>query len=437
MIRRRWRKFAGGPGGACGWFRALAVTGLAVLAILTTPAVPAVAQVSPVPLAGAARLDPGASGLEDRGAQALGVTLVISQPVPWRLRLLDAPPRLVVEARQIDWGAGPAGWDAGRFRALAGLQALQGGDGWSRLVLEMGAPFAVVSAGMAVNEETGAARITLRLGPATAEDFAASLSPGPDPLAPDPLAPAADGTTPDPDTSAPRPVVIVLDPGHGGSDPGAEHGGLRESDLMLTFARELREALRRAGGFEVVLTRDADIFLSLAARLRVARAANADLFLSLHADALDGGQASGATIYTLADEATDARAAALADRHDRADLLGGVEPGAADDLISGLLVALAEVETRPRAGLLATALAGSIAEAGLQLHPRPLQAAAFRVLTAPDTPSVLVELGFLSSPRDRARLTDAEWRGRMAEAIVAGVQAYLAQDAAEAPLRRR
>ena len=233
------------------------------------------------------------------------------------------------------------------------------------------------------------------------------------------------------------PLVVVLDPGHGGIDPGAEAGGLREADLMLTFARELREALVRAGGFEVVLTRDADVFVSLDARVRIARQAGADVFLSLHADALPEGEARGAVIYTLAEEASDAASAALAERHDRADLLAGVDLSDADDLIAGVLMSIARTETQPRTDRLADALVDGVTGAVGRMHRRPRQAAAFSVLRAPDIPSALVELGFMSSPRDLANLRDPDWRARFADGVVAALQGWAAADAADVPLRRR
>jgi N-acetylmuramoyl-L-alanine amidase len=280
---------------------------------------------------------------------------------------------------------------------------------------------------MTVDPASGSAVLSLRLGRASDADFAASLSPVP------PGLPAPSAALPRSD----RRPVIVLDPGHGGVDPGAERAGLREADLMLSFARLLREALVRTGQFDVVLTRDADVFVSLEGRIRVARDAGADAFVSLHADALEGGGAAGATVYTLSDTASDEAAALLAQRHDRADLLAGVDLTGTDDIVAGVLMALARTETQPRTDLLAGLIAGTIRDAGLRMHARPLQSAAFSVLKAPDIPSVLVELGFLSSDRDRANLTDTEWRARMAGALVRALQDWVLADAAEAPLRRQ
>jgi N-acetylmuramoyl-L-alanine amidase len=221
-------------------------------------------------------------------------------------------------------------------------------------------------------------------------------------------------------------------------DPGASHGELTESALVLAFAQDLAEALRRAGGFEVALTRDTDRFVSLDARVRLAREAGAQVLLSLHADSLEDGEAMGVALYTLAFEASDAASAQLAERHDRADLLGGgADMTGVGDEVALVLMDVARAETRPATERLVQALLARIGAAGLPTHPRPWQQAAFSVLRAPDIPSVLVELGFLSSARDRARLVDPAWRAAMVAALVAGLEAWRDDEAGRALLRRQ
>jgi len=362
---------------------------------------------------------------------ALVMELPLTQPVPHRVRLLDAPMRAVIDFRRIDW----TGLDASTLPLPAPLAALrlgQAGGGWSRMVLELAQPMDLAIVAMRTDPASGAARLTLRLVPVSAEAFAtrrlAQTESTPDPQ-------AAPATRP---PLGMRPAVVVLDPGHGGIDPGAERGGLRESDLMLTFARELAETLRRSGAFEVVLTREDDVFISLEARIRTARLAGADLFLSLHADALADGGAAGATLYTLAEEASEAAAAALAERHDRADLLGGgVDLSGADDVVAGVLMDIARTETRPVTDRLADALLAAITAEGLATHRRPRQEAAFSVLKAPDIPSILLEVGFMSNPRDLANLQDPGWRARMAQALLSGLLAWVDDEAQRAALRRR
>jgi N-acetylmuramoyl-L-alanine amidase len=373
-------------------------------------------------LSALARLDAEASTVS-RLAGETEVALVISQPVPWRVRFLDAPPRLVLDAREIDWRG------IGRIDTPAPLVALRAGTfrpGWSRLVIELDGPQRLVRSEMATGG--AGAVIRLALAPTDPTAFAAEAARPdlPEWAPPDPaevMAPLPKGG---------GPLVVVLDPGHGGIDPGAERDGQREADLMLTFALELKELLVRDGRFSVVLTRDADVFVPLETRTSIAREVEADVFLSLHADALAEGEATGATVYTLAEEATDAASAALAERHDRDDLLAGLDLTDQDDVVAQVLMDMARTETQPRTDRLAQAVVGAIKAAEIRMHRRPRQEGAFSVLKSPDIPSVLLELGFLSSARDFTRLTDPAWRATMAEAIR---RALIAWDDEEKALR--
>jgi N-acetylmuramoyl-L-alanine amidase len=277
----------------------------------------------------------------------------------------------------------------------------------------------------------GETRIDLALAPTDAADFAVEAA-KPDlpewaaPKAAELALPVAEGA---------GPLVVVLDPGHGGLDPGAGRDGQSEAALMLTFARELKEALIRDGRFRVVLTRDADVFVPLETRTSIAREAKADLFLSLHADALAAGDAQGATVYTLAEETSDAAAAALAERHDRDDLLAGMDLTAQDDVVAEVLMDMARTETLPRTDRLAAAMVAAIKTARIRMHRQPHQTGGFSVLRSPDIPSALLEAGFLSSDRDAKRLSDPVWRARLAEAVVEGLAAWSVEDAAFRGLR--
>lgn len=377
-------------------------------------------------LSALARLDPAASSVTD-DREGLDVTLALSQPVPWRVRLADDPRRLIMDFREVDWSgiarmpvtsAHVADLRAGTFR-----------PGWSRLVMELRSPLRVETAVM----ETGAgATVRLRLSPATPAEFAeAAAQPEPADWA---LPPAVD--LPAPKARGEGPLIVVLDPGHGGIDPGAERDGHSEAGLMLTFARELKEVLIRDGGFRVVMTREEDVFVPLETRISIARAAGAHVFLSLHADALAEGEAVGATIYTLAADATDEAAQALAERHDRDDLLSGIDLTQQDDLVATVLMDMARTETQPRIDRLALKLRESISGSGLKMHRHPIQQAGFSVLKSPDIPSVLIELGFLSSASDLQRLLDGEWRARMARAIRDALRSWAAEDAALSSLAR-
>ena len=232
-------------------------------------------------------------------------------------------------------------------------------------------------------------------------------------------------------------MVVVIDPGHGGVDPGAERDGGTEKELMLQFGRELREVLLRSGGFEVVLTREADEFVSLQQRIAIAHQAGADVFLSLHADALPEGQAYGAAVYSLSAEASDAATAGLAERHNRTDILAGVDLSDSDDQVTGILLELARQETKPRTEALARTLVDSMTRAGGPMNSRALRHAGFSVLKAADIPSVLIELGFLSSTRDLENLRSAEWRNGMSLGIRDGLVEWSVLDEAVQGLVRQ
>ncbi len=380
-----------------------------------------------------ARLDPAASRVANDG-NGIAIDLAISQAVPYRVFLLADPARLVMDFSEVDFGAG-------RPKAIeraAGVTELGWGairPGWSRLVAALDGPYRVVSAEERVAQGGGAV-IRVRLLPVAAEEFA-RLAAGPvSSEARWSLPEAAVVAAPKRRQTGERPLTVVLDPGHGGIDPGAEAGGKVEAEVTLSFARELAELLRRTG-MRVVVTRDEDVFVPLETRVSIARAAGADVFLSLHADALAEGEATGATIYELADTATDAASAKLAERHDRADLLAGVDLTGQDDLIASVMMDMARAETQPRADRLALTLVKAIRERGGKMHRHPIQSAAFSVLKSADIPSLLLELGFLSSPSDRVRLADPVWRAMMQEAILAALADWAVADAAEARLIRQ
>lgn len=379
-----------------------------------------------------ARFDAEASEIREkwRGAE---VELVLTQGVPWRIFTLDDPRRLIIDFREVDWG-GRATMPFPQGDRIAGVRLGGFQPGWTRMVVDLAAPLALNSAGMKVDEELGQATLTVDLRLTTEQEFAAAAG------APD----SVSWGLPQPEDVArirnrqngSGALTVVLDPGHGGIDPGAERDGETEKNLMLTFAREVQDHLSRAG-MQAILTREDDSFVSLESRVAIARHAGADLFISFHADALGEGHATGATVYTLSDTATDEASAALAERHDRADLLAGVDLMGQDDTIATVLMDLARLENTPRADSVASALVLALDQAGAPLHKVPRRAAGFSVLKAPDIPSVLLEIGFLSSDRDRAHLTDPAWRDRMAAAIAGAVQAWAVTDAAAGQLIRQ
>ncbi len=389
---------------------------LSFISLLLALSIPGQAQ----ELSALARIDPLRSGIVATGDGGLELRFGLSQPVPWRLRLMDNPPRLVIDTREVEWRGVEA---LAVVRPGASLRAGAFRPGWSRLVLELAGPLAVVRAEMLTGAEP---MIEIRLAPTDPARFAAEAA---RPDLPDWALPeATDLVAPPPEGAGP--LVVVLDPGHGGIDPGAEREGTSEAKLMLTFARELKDALLRDGRFQVVMTREEDVFVPLEARTSIAREAGADVFLSLHADALAEGDAQGATVYTLAEEASDEASAALAERHDRDDLLAGVDLSAQDDVVAEVLMDMARTETTPRTERLAKAIVTALKAAKIRMHRHPHQTGGFSVLKSPDIPAVLLEVGFLSSDRDFKRLSDPAWRATLAEALVLALGAWADEDAA-------
>jgi len=225
----------------------------------------------------------------------------------------------------------------------------------------------------------------------------------------------------------PRPL-IVLDPGHGGIDTGT-HGldGELEKDIVLSFASEIRDRLEKSGKYRVLMTRSDDTFIALNDRVRFARSHGAALFVSIHADALPKkeGQAEGATVYTLSEHASDAEAARLADDENKADVIAGVDLTAEPDDVANILVDLAQRETKTFSLQFAHSTVKEFKTVA-RLHKRPLKSAGFVVLKAPDVPSVLIELGYMSNRGDLNHLVDAEWRGKTAAALAHAVDDFFA-----------
>ncbi|MDJ0857692.1 MAG: N-acetylmuramoyl-L-alanine amidase [Dinoroseobacter sp.] len=382
-----------------------------------------------------ARVDPGLSKLVAT-SEGLALTVGLSQPVPYRIETRVDPMRLVIEFREVDF----AGSDLGSKMSAPGIEHVDAGpirEGWSQIELFLKDPMALVAAEMIVDQEVGSALLDVVLAPVDEATFLADAvrtDLGLEPQTPEPVVSAERALT---RQRGDRPLVVMLDPGHGGFDPGAERDGYTEADLMLQFGRELQDHLVREAGHTVLLTRTDDEFVPLPERVARARAAGADVFLSLHADALIAGEASGARVYTLSEVASDEASARLAEQLDRASLLAGMDLTDQDDTVATALMDLARTEVQPRSNRLADELVAGISAAVGEMHRRPRMSANFSVLRAPDIPSALIELGFLSSDEDLERLLSEEWRAELAEGIRVALQAWVVGDAAEADLIRQ
>jgi len=217
--------------------------------------------------------------------------------------------------------------------------------------------------------------------------------------------------------------IIVLDAGHGGQDPGAiSRSGHYEKNITLNMARETRDLLQKAG-YKVVLTRDSDIFIPLRGRIKKAHDANADLFISIHADSAKNPSAKGLSIYTISERASDAEAAALAERENKADIILGMDLSDVDPLAGNVLLDLAKTDTMNKSAQYAKYVVREMKKT-VQLVPNAHRMAGFVVLKSPNIPSVLVELGYLSNKTEDKNLQKQSYRRDLAEALVRAVNAY-------------
>jgi len=346
----------------------------------------------------------------------------LTQKIDLRTFTLADPYRLVVDIPQVVFRLPPKTGESGRglIKAFRFGLVMQGG---SRLVVDLTKPAKVEKAFVVDPIEGEPARLVLDLVPTDRESFLRRVVI--DSRAARSSVPPANG--PELRSTDPRPLV-VLDPGHGGIDTGTKGpNGEEEKEIVLNFAQRLRDRLEKGGKFRVLMTRADDTFVPLADRVRIARDAGAALFVSIHADALPHGEgdAQGASVYTLSETATDSDAAKLAEKENRADVIAGVDLKSEPDDVAGILIDLAERETKSFSLQFAHKLLGEM-KGVARLHKTPLKSAGFRVLRAPDIPSVLIELGYVSNRQDLQSLLSDSWRDRTAESIAQAIDAYFA-----------
>lgn len=353
------------------------------------------------------------------------LTFVVSQPLQPQVRMLEGPDRVVIDLPEVNFQLPAQTGRKGRGLVKSFRSGLVG-PGRSRIVIDLTGPALPVRITNEPSRSGAASSLVIELKRTDRDAFAkaavAELEALPPPASP-PKAPGGD-----------RRPVIVLDPGHGGIDTGAIGvGQVVEKDLVFTFARELRAKLEKAGHYRVVMTREQDTFVSLSDRVKLAQAQGASLFVSIHADTLVGSanaDVRGLTVYTISDRASDAESARLAEKENMADAVAGLDPNEDPEEIAGILGELTVRETKVYSNLFARTLVGQITAAS-KLNKNPHRSAGFRVLRAPDVPSVLVELGYLSSKTDVALLTTPDWRDRATDAISEAVGRFFAQRLAQ------
>jgi N-acetylmuramoyl-L-alanine amidase len=364
------------------------------------------------PVAKAARL------AGDRKQTRLVIDL--DQKVDMRAFTLPNPYRVVIDLPQINFQLPKKAGERGRglIKAFRYGLVMPGG---SRVVVDTTGPVRVERAFVRAPAAGLPARLVLDLSAVDRETFlrAAAI----DNRLPRIVPFASESDTPI--VGDPRPIV-VLDPGHGGIDSGTRaRSGEEEKNLVLAFALVLRDKLEQTGKYRVVMTRSDDRFIELNQRIKLAREREAQLFISIHCDALRRrkGEAEGATIYTLSDRASDSAAAKLAEAENKADLIAGVDLSDEPNDITDILIDLAQRETNTYSTHVAHVLLSEMKSA-TPMHKHPFKSAGFRVLTAPDVPSVLIELGYVSSPDDMKNLTSATWRGQVSEKMVDAINAF-------------
>lgn len=219
--------------------------------------------------------------------------------------------------------------------------------------------------------------------------------------------------------------TVVIDAGHGGADPGAiGANGVFEKNVVLAIAKDLKRKLERTGRYNVLLTRDTDKFIRLYKRVEFARNNNADLFVSIHADTIGKSSVRGASVYTLSEKASDAQTAKLAARENKADQIAGVDLSHEDKQVADILVDLVMRDTMNQSNFLANTLVVNMKQDGMRVLENPHRSAGFAVLKAPDIPSILIEVGFLSNRSEAAMLSRSDYRGKVANSIMSGVEAY-------------
>ena len=223
-------------------------------------------------------------------------------------------------------------------------------------------------------------------------------------------------------------LIVVIDPGHGGVDPGAQVKTIREADLMLSLAKVVAEEIERLDNTTVILTRTIDEFTSLDERLMLAVRVGADLFISLHADTVKKGKASGSTVYTLSQEASDQASARLASRHGGDELISGLDLTGTETAVTSALMGLLRSENTVRSSAFSEAILKNLENFNIKLNSTPLRKANFSVLKLPSVPSILIETGFMSTSSDLKNLQDRDWAEKFALAISSGILEWVAED---------
>ena len=359
---------------------------------------------------------------KDRFFGGLEINLKLSQGVPYKMSFLKEPISLIIDFSivrfdQIDLRK------LNRSKNIKLIKVEELDSEWSRLSIQFKDYWTIDNTEMRIDPSDGSAILSISLKSVSEDIFKSENSNSKNFLKSKNLEQKEKIAV-----IENKEFVVVLDPGHGGKDPGAEASGYRESNLMLELAAAVKESLIRNTEFKVVLTRNEDVFLSLEDRITIATQSGADLFISLHADAVIEGEASGTTVYLLSENATDKMSAQLASRHDRSEILRDVDLSGIDSQVASVLIDMARQETKPRNEAIASFILQVFKEQITELSSQPLRYAAFSVLKSPDIPSILIEAGFMSTPSDLQNLITPKWRVEFADALSEAISRWQIKD---------
>jgi len=365
--------------------------------------------------------------------------LDLDKAIQFRAFALADPYRVVVDIPQVSFrlaaGTGTAG--RGLIKAFRYGLVMPGG---SRIVFDLTGPAKIANSYVLEAANGQPPRLVLELEQVDRTSFVQSIAVDSRPALRPAIADGADAAVAAEAAASPKPAappdlrpVVVIDPGHGGIDNGTQSSGESEKNLVLGFGLALRDRIEKSGKYRVVMTRTDDTFIPLADRVRIARNQSAALFVSIHADALPRreGDARGATIYTLSDRASDAEAERLAEAENKADAIGGVNLTEEPTEVADILIDLAQRETRTFSHRFARLLMGEM-KSTVRMHKHPLKSAGFKVLKAPDVPSVLIELGYVSNKGDLEHLVSENWRSRTVGSMAQAIDAFFAKRLATA-----
>jgi N-acetylmuramoyl-L-alanine amidase len=347
----------------------------------------------------------------------------LSQKIDVAAFTLADPYRVVIDLPQVTFKLPPQAGEHGRglVKAFRYGLIMQGG---SRIVLDTKGPVRVDKAFTLAAAAGQPARLVLDLSATDRASFLRDITMQDRSL----RTASKTNVSPAPEAAGdPRPL-IVIDPGHGGIDSGTKSGhGQDEKDVVLAFGLMLRDKLLKTGKYRVAMTRSDDTFIPLTERTQFARARKASLFISIHADSIphSEGQAEGASVYTLSPHASDAEAARLAEVENKSDVIAGVDLSSEPNDVANILIDLAQRETKAFSLQFARDLVGEF-KSTTRLHLHPMKSAGFIVLKAPDVPSVLVELGYMSTKDDLVHLMSPDWRSRTADSLVHAVDTFFA-----------